>query len=59
MWYANCLLWGGIWFVLGVIFPPFWLFTALSLVVMLLPVGVSDKAEPKTVPNPEQWRKHG
>lgn len=60
MWYMNCLLWAGIWFVLGVLFIPFWLFSVLSLMLMLLPVGVSDTPKPYNGPtrhNPNEWRK--
>ncbi len=58
MWYVNCLLWGGIWFVFGVIFPLFWVFTVLSLMAMLLPVGMPT-TRPTDQHNPNEWNKHG
>jgi hypothetical protein len=38
-WVAFCLVWAGIWLLLGVFFWPFWVLAPLSLLAIMLPVG--------------------
>lgn len=59
-WIMLCLLWAGVWFVLGVIVPVFWIFTLLSLSMILFPVGVPDTPSTPVANkhNPDEWSKH-
>lgn len=59
MWIMNCLVWAGIWFVMGLFFIPLWFFSFVSATMLFLPVGVSETPHPKHVHNPDAWGQHG
>ncbi len=55
MWVGNCLLWAAIWFAMGLFFFPFWVFTFVSLMMLLLPVGVPEARPHTTKHDPGKW----
>lgn len=56
-WVLCCLMWAGVWFFLGIIFPPLWLFTILSAAMVFIPVGVPDTLSYNNRHNPQEWNK--
>jgi len=58
-WVAVCLLWTVIWGVIGILVWPFLFFAAISLSLILLPVGVPDTPSTTRKHNPDEWTKHG
>ena len=55
MWLQVCFLFAVVWGVLGLIVWPFLFMAVISLMMMLIPVGVSaDTPAPKHDPN--AWR---
>lgn len=45
-WYLTCVLFAVFWGVVGLFFIPFWFFSVVSLLMMIIPVGVDNHPTP-------------
>jgi len=58
MWVQVCALFAILWGVLGLFIWPFLFLALCSVLMILIPVGVSDEEKAAPRHNPEAWRRN-